>query len=111
MTRASWAPIGYVLTMTSIGRPRIWFSADAQLWTERPMTFLARNSGIRVAATHLGFFLWSESEPSYQADGAFSPDGWTWSEADFIGPGQVLDVVAHEDHLLALGRAGNGARM
>ena len=75
------------------------------------MTFLARNSGIRVAATHLGFFLWSESEPSYQADGAFSPDGWTWAEADFIGPGQVLDVVAHEDHLLALGRAGNGARM
>ena len=103
---------GYVLTATSgSGVPAVWFSADGQLWTERPMTFLARNGGMRVAATHLGFFLWSDNDPSDQADGAFSPDGWTWSEADFIGPGQVVDVVAHQDHLLALGRAGYGTRM
>ena len=41
----------------------------------------------------------------------FSTDGWTWSEASPIGPGQIVDVVADGDHLLAMGRGPGGTRM
>ena len=67
--------------------------------------------GMRLAATPLGFFIWGLNDPTSQGDGAFSADGWTWSEANPIGPGQIVDVVADGDHLLALGRGPGGTRM
>ena len=67
--------------------------------------------GVRLTATPLGFFVWGLNPPTSQGGGAFSPDGWTWSKANPIGPGEIVDVVAHGDHLLALGRGPGGTRM
>ncbi|HEY8179484.1 MAG TPA: hypothetical protein VIH33_03715 [Candidatus Limnocylindria bacterium] len=107
---------GYVLltntpTATAATFTAVWFSADGLLWTERPMPELRAGMGIRLAATPLGFFIWSLNDPTGEGDGAFSADGWTWSQADPIGPGQIVDVAADSDHLLAAGRGPGGTRM
>ncbi len=103
---------GYVLLAnTGGGATEVWFSADGLLWTERPVDELRTDMGIRLAATPLGFFIWGLNDPTTEGDGAFSADGWNWSAAPPIGPGQIVDVVADGDHLLALGRGPGGARM
>jgi hypothetical protein len=104
---------GYVLlAQTGSGQAGVWFSADGTLWTERPQTSeLGTDLGVRLTATPLGFVVWGFSAPSVGGDAAFSSDGWTWSEADPIGPGQIVDVVADGDHLLALGRGPGGTHM
>ena len=100
---------GYVLlTGTGGGRSGLWYSADGLLWTERPVAMGYSDVGKRIAATPLGFVVWSDTSPGDEAGGAFSADGWTWSEAAFPGMGQVIDVVADGDHLLALGRGSSG---
>ena len=104
---------GYVLLANDRLRrqPGVWFSADGLLWTERPLAQLRGDFGMRLAATPLGFFVWGLNDPTSRGHGAFSADGWTWSEANPIGPGQIVDVVADGDHLLALGRGPGGTRM
>ena len=103
---------GYVLlSETGSGGSAVWFSADGLLWTERPLAQLHPERGPRLTATPLGFFAWSLNEPTTEAYGSFSADGWTWSEANPLGPGQIVDVVADGDHLLALGRGPGGVRM
>ena len=59
--------------------------------------------GTRLAATPLGFFTWGLNDPASQGVWHVLADGWTWSDANPIGPWQIVDVVADGDHLLALG--------
>ena len=100
-----------LLTNGSTGRTSVWFSADGLLWTERPVGQMPTDRGVRLTATPLGFFVWGLNPLTSQGGGAYSPDGWTWSQANPIGPGEIVDVVAHGDHLLALGRGPGGTRM
>jgi len=102
---------GYVLLSDTGSGPALWFSADGLLWTERPLTPPRQDLGTRLVATPLGFYLWAFNDPTTAADGMFSTDGWTWSEASPNGPGQIVDVVADGDHLLAMGRGAGGTRM
>lgn len=103
---------GYVLlSETGSGVSAVWFSGDGLLWTERPIAPPRQDMGTRLAATPLGFYAWGLNDPATAGDGMFSPDGWTWSEASPSGPGQVVDVVADGDHLLAMGRGPGGTRM
>ncbi|HEX6473519.1 MAG TPA: hypothetical protein VF114_00330, partial [Candidatus Limnocylindria bacterium] len=100
---------GYVLSISNGSlRPGIWFSGDGQLWTERPVDFALAERSVRVVATPLGFFAWSTGFGFDEPGGGFSTDGWTWSDAELIGRGEVIDVVADGDHLLALGRGPGG---
>ncbi|HKO33003.1 MAG TPA: hypothetical protein VJY85_04585, partial [Candidatus Limnocylindria bacterium] len=103
---------GYVLLAdTGSGASALWYSADGLLWTERPITPPRQDMGTRLAATPLGFYVWGLNDPATAGDGMFSTDGWTWSQASLIGPGQIVDVVADGDHLLAMGRGPGGTRM
>lgn len=103
---------GYVMLSNSgTGATAVWFSADGLLWTERPIAEMRAYMEGRLVATPLGFFIWNLNEPTSEGYGAFSADGWTWSDANPIGPGQIVDVVADGDHLLALGRGPGGTRM
>ncbi len=113
ITALAGSPAGYVLLTDASrsGAAGVWFSADGLLWTERPLAEMRTDMGMRLAATPLGFFIWGLNNPISEGDGAFSTDGWTWAEADPIGPGQILDVAADGDHLLAVGRGPGGTRM
>jgi hypothetical protein len=103
---------GYVMTTsTGGGTSGVWYSADGQLWTERPVRITSSGYGNRVIATSLGFVVWGDVEPAQESEIAISADGWTWTDAGSLGQSGVIDVLADGDHLLALGRARNGARM
>ncbi|HEX5578655.1 MAG TPA: SH3 domain-containing protein [Candidatus Limnocylindria bacterium] len=103
---------GYVMAATIGSSAAVpWFSADGEFWTERPLRMGSGNEGMRVQASALGFFAWSSTYSIGDPGGAFSLDGWTWSEAALPRPAQVLDVVADGDHLLALLRGPGGTRL
>lgn len=100
---------GYVL-VTEAGHetPRFWFSADGILWTSRPVPIHDAQGGMRITATPVGFYAWTQADPTTTAgphsSGAFSADGWEWSQADLSAPGEVVDVVADGDRLLGVSR-------
>jgi len=103
---------GYVLVSeTGSSDSALWFSGDGLLWTERPVAPTRQGMGTRLAATPLGFYVWGLNDPATPGVGMFSTDGWTWSDASPIGPGQIVDVVADGDHLVAMGRGPGGTRM
>jgi len=110
VTSLAASDAGYVITSsTGGGTSGVWYSADGQLWTERPVRVTLAGYGARVTATSLGFVVWSEVSPGEDAGIAFSTDGWTWSEAGTLARAQVRDVIADGDRLLALGQGPGGA--
>ena len=104
------ADAGYVMTTyTGGGTSGVWYSADGQLWTERPVRLSMAENGMHVKATSRGFVIWADASPEQETETAFSADGWTWTEGGSLA--RVIDVTEEGDHLLALGQGPSGASM
>ena len=105
--RIAGSDIGYVLYQPYANEPHTaWYSADGQLWSERPLPrgpFLVDT----ITGTRLGFYAYAyESGPSQL--GAFSPDGWTWTEVEHpSGLGSLRGVAAVGLQLLTLAPDGD----
>ena len=101
--------LGYVMTPFALGNrvlPRkIWYSADGEVWSERP----APIGTDRVVATDIGFYAYSTNLSDRRA-GAFSANGWDWSEVDASDLNEVVGVAGSADGLVALGRTGDTVR-
>jgi hypothetical protein len=79
--RIAGSDLGYVLYQPYDGHQRtVWFSADGELWSARPLPGEATNFDT-ISATSIGYY-------TFLADGtatsvsAYSADGWTWIAVD-----------------------------
>jgi hypothetical protein len=107
------SPQAYVMTAlqdgfprgSAPGSPRILYSADGIVWSERP-TVAASD---RVVSSGLGFYAYVADE-TRQHPAAFSEDGWDWSLVDTGEMRPLVGVAGSGGGWVALERVGTVIR-